>query len=388
MPNKLSRRELLIATAVGPMAMRLLSMKADEREEVNAADVLKVNDLDRRIWQKELEDFVPSRLYDMHTHLSRAKFDLDPKSKSSVRGLADPSGIFDEKGSLELLSSVEAILNPGRQVDHLLMPDPYEKCDFSGANEFIAKEAKKKAGTRALMLVHPSMTAGEVEKMVVSHRFVGFKPYLWYAPVKNYYWDARIPDFMPEHLIAVANRYGLIIGLHMSKSRAIADPDNLDDLERLTEKYPRVRWILYHNARSYNSWPLEEAAPRLRRLHNIWLEGSSVCESAAFDLSYSIIPSSRLMYGTDDFPVGVTRGKYMAWGYGWTQMDRSNQTFQIFHCDGRLTFVRYEMLRAMRRAAMNQHFSKKQIEDLFYNNAESLVNAAWKDLNDAIGAQA
>ena len=65
-------------------------------------------------------------------------------------------------------------------------------------------------------------------------------------------------------------------------------------------------------------------------------------------------------------------------------MDRNNQTFQIDHCDGRLTFVRYEMLRAMRCASSNQHFSKVQIEDLFYNNAERLVNSAWKDLNDAI----
>jgi glutamate-1-semialdehyde 2,1-aminomutase len=231
------------------------------------------------------------------------------------------------------------------------------------------------------------MTADEVEKNVVSHRFVGFKPYLWYAPMKDM-WDARIPDFMPEHQLAVANRYGLIIGLHMSKKRAIADPENLDDLERLTEKYPRVRWILYHNARSYHSWAIEEAAPRLRRIPNIWIEGSSVCERAAFDATFSNIPSSRVMYGTDDFPVGVTRGKYVAWGHGWSQMDEHNQTLQVGHCDGRLTFVRYEMLRAMRRAAKNQHLSRQQIEDVFYNNAEHLVNSAWKDLNDAIGSPA
>jgi glutamate-1-semialdehyde 2,1-aminomutase len=267
------------------------------------------------------------------------------------------------------------------------MPNPYEKCDFAAANNFIASEAKKKPGTRALMVVHPSMTAEEVQKTVVKHRFVGFKPYLWYAPMKNPYWKARIPDFLPEHQLAAANRYGLIMGLHLSKSRAVADPNNLDDLERLTGKYPRVKWILYHNARSYDSWAIEEAAPRLRGLHNIWVETSSVCESAAFDASFSTIPSSRLMYGSDDFPAGLTRGKYVAWGYGWTQMDRNNQTFQIDHCDGRLTFVRYEMLRAMRRAAKNQHFSKQQIEDLFYNNAERLVSSAWKDLNDAIGSE-
>lgn len=382
MSKKLSRGK----NVAGSVAIKIPGTKGGRQGEPNALELLRVNDLDRRIWKEELEEFVPLRLYDMHTHLSRARFNLDPKAKYTARGWTDPCGIFDKKGSLELLNSVEALLNPGREVDHLLMPDPYEKCDFAGANNFIALEAKKKPGTRALMVVHPNMTADEVEKNVVNHRFVGFKPYLWYAPTKDI-WDARIPDFMPEHQVAVANKYGLIIGLHISKRRAIADPDNLDDLEHLTEKYPRVRWILYHNARSYHSWGIEKAAPRLRRLHNIWIEGSSVCESAAFDATFSTIPSNRVMYGTDDFPVGVTRGKYAAWGYAWTQMDRHNQTFQIYHCDGRPTFVRYEMLRAMRRAAMNQGFSKKQMKDLFYNNAVRLVSSVWKDLSDAIGSE-
>lgn len=45
------------------------------------------------------------------------------------------------------------------------------------------------------------------------------------------------------------------------------------------------------------------------------------------------------------------------------------------------------MLRAMRRAARHQRFSKKQIDDLSCNNAERLVNSTWKDLTDALGAK-
>ena len=351
----------------------------------NIDDVLKVNDLDRRIWQEELEEFVPPRLYDMHTHLSRAQFNLDTRTDWTVHTWADPAGIFDEEGSLEVLDSVEALLYPGRQVDHVLMGNPYQKCDFDGAIGFVAGVALKKPGTRALMLVHPNMTAEHVEESVVRHRFIGFKPYRWFAP--GDYQEARIPEFMPEHQLAVANRYGLYIGLHLSKKKAIADPENLDDLERLTEKYPRVRWVLYHCARSYSAWAMEKAAPRLRRLHNIWVESSSVCETDAFDALFSNIELSQLMYGTDDFPVGITRGKYVTWGYGWEGMTAHNQTFSTPHCDGRLTFTRYEMLRAMRRAARHQRFSKEQIDDLFYNNAERLVNATWKDLTDALGAK-
>ena len=42
------------------------------------AEVLQVNDLDRRIWHEELEEFVPMRMWDMHSHLSLYKFNTSP----------------------------------------------------------------------------------------------------------------------------------------------------------------------------------------------------------------------------------------------------------------------------------------------------------------------
>lgn len=235
------------------------------------------------------------------------------------------------------------------------------------------------------MMVHPGMTPLHVQEGVVRLRFIGLKPYLWYAPSGNL-WEARIRDFMPELQIAVANRYGLIIGLHLSKKQAIADSENLNELEHLIEKYPRVRWILYHGARSFSGWAIEKAAARLRNFPNIWIESSAVCETDAFDAIFSNIDLSRVCYGSDDFNAGMTRGKYIAWGYGWELMDGRNQTFNTDHCDGRMTFVRYEMLRAMRRAALNQRLTRGQIEDVFYNNAARLVEDVWNDVSRSLEA--
>ena len=57
------------------------------------------------------------------------------------------------------------------------------------------------------------------------------------------------------------------------------------------------------------------------------------------------------MYGSDDIPVGVLRGKYIAFGFAWAYLSPSNHSLNLSHCDGRMTFTRYEQLRAMRRAA-------------------------------------
>ena len=336
------------------------------------------------MWNDELDAFVPKRLYDMHGHLTRYELDLDPnKAEKPLYNL--PGGDFARYGSMELLNAAEKLLYPGRDVSHMLAPSPHLKADFDGSNRFISDEAAKKPGTTAQMVVHPKMTAEEVEHAVRRHKFIGFKPYRHYSITGDAV-EPRITDFMPEHQIEVANRYGLIIRMHISKSRAIADPENLEDLERLTEKYPRVRWMMAHCARSYSDWPLLEAAPRLKKIPNLWFETSSVCESDAFAALLSIVDPAKVCYGSDDFTVGITRGKYVAWGYCWSQLDTSNQTLRTTHCFGGFTFVRYEMLRALKRAVRYVSLSPQQIEDLFYNNAARLVADAQRDLNERLAA--
>jgi len=39
---------------------------------------LELNDVDRRIWRDELDEYVPRRVFDVHTHLYRFAFNLDP----------------------------------------------------------------------------------------------------------------------------------------------------------------------------------------------------------------------------------------------------------------------------------------------------------------------
>ncbi|MCX6622262.1 MAG: amidohydrolase family protein [Acidobacteria bacterium] len=206
---------------------------------------------------------------------------------------------------------------------------------------------------------------------------------MWYARVQDWH-EARITDFLTEPHLEVANQYGLIMALHLSKRRAISDPDNLADLSRLTRKYPRVRWLLLHNARSYAAWAIEKAAPRLRDVPNLWFESSSVCEADSFYATFSLLGAGRFCYGTDDIPVGITRGKYISWGYGWEQLDGNNFPVKLTHCDGRMTFVRYEMLRALKRASKYAGLSRQQVDDIFSGTGNRLIAEARVALERAL----
>lgn len=334
---------------------------------------LERTDLDRRIWDEELDGFVPRRVFDAHTHIYRWAFNLDPdKEQSAYRGLLGETFADADR---KLADAVDALLMPGREVHRLAFPFPFQHpCDFAASNEFLARELAPDPASAGLMLVHPGMSSTEVEAGVDRFGFLGFKPYRWYA-LSGDSVEADLTDFMPEHQIEVANRRGLIIMMHLSKRDAVADPKNQDDLVRLCEAYPDVQWILAHCARSYSAWAIEQAAGRLRGLPNVWYDTSSVCESDAIDALYSGVGADRVMYGSDDVPVGVLRGKYVAFGRAWAYLSETNHQLGLSHCDGRMTFTRYEQLRAMRRASLRLGMTGPQLNALFHDTARTLVDA-------------
>lgn len=371
----LSRRSLF-SGALGAAA-------AANASTPDVAAVLQINDLDRRIWAEELEEFVPKKMWDMHSHLGLARYDLDP-NRARTHAAALNGATLEAASTMEVYQQCNRLLYPGRQVVPLVLPMPHMQCACVEQNGWAADETRTVPGAACTMVVKPDMPAALVDAQIRKHRFIGFKPYMWYAPVKKWT-ESRITDYLTEPHLEVANQYGLIMAVHLSKSLAISDPDNLNDLDRLTKKYPRVRWLLLHNARSYSAWAMEKAAPRLREIPNLWFESSSVCEADAFYATFSLLGTERFCYGTDDVPVGITRGKYIAWGYGWEQLDEVNFTGKVKHCDGRFTFVRFEMLRALKRAAKYVGLSRAQVENIFFHNGERLVAAARADLEKTLG---
>ncbi len=335
---------------------------------------LERTDLDRRLWEEELEEFVPRQVFDVHTHLYRWAFYTDPNKESGPYRALLGSAFAD--ATWELADACDRLLLPGREVHRLAFPYPFpQPCDFEASNAFLAAEVSKDAQSAGLMLVEPSLSADFLEEQIERHGFIGFKPYRFYATSGDAV-HCGITEFLPEQQIAVADRRGLLIMMHLSKRDGIADPDNIRDLLRLSAQYPGAKWILAHCGRSYSAWAIERAAPQLRGLPNVWYDTSSVCESDAFDALCTGVGADRLMYGSDDVPVGVLRGKYLAFGYAWAYLSETNHALNLSHCEPRMTFTLYEQLRAMRRAARRLGMTRVQNQALFHDTAVRLIESA------------
>ncbi len=335
---------------------------------------IKIENIDTQIWQDELDGFVPMQIHDAHTHLYRWCDSTAPENENPLLKVI----YGDPEGTLEDLKKVDEVLMPDRKVvSRFAMGFPFEYCNFETANEFVRLQIGDDTNSGAFALVSHKTTDERLESMMTEEGFVGVKPYRFYS-ITNDPVNCRIEDYLPERLIKVLNRNSGIVMLHLSKKEGIADIDNLSDLERLTDLYPNVQWILCHAARCYLPSFLERNADRLRNIPNLWSDTSSVCDSDVFTLLIDILGADKVMYGSDDLSVSARRGKYINFGNAWVELNEQNSPFNPDYCDPRMTYIRYESIRHLKRAAMNLSLSRKQIQDLFLGNAVSLIKKVKK----------
>ncbi len=331
--------------------------------------VLPITDLDRRIWEEELEGFLPQRIFDAHVHF----FHNDHCLSRPGQEPPEPETMTDcpvDRIDREVLLEMYQDLLPGREVHFQAFGWVYRRLDFDQHNAFTAAQVSEDPNSTALMLVHPSFSAEKVAQDLDRYGFRGLKPYIFWAydPIQ-----CDILDMLPEPIIELANERELVVVLHLGKRLGIADENNMRNIISLCKKYPKVRWNLAHMGRSSISWPLERAIDRIRDLPNVWYDFSSVTNTDVFTLAFRKLPLDRIMFGSD-IPSDLQRGTMVGFGYGWALItDKTLASLDIQYCDPRTTYVLYETIRAARRACILEGFGEAEIRDLFYNNAARFI---------------
>jgi predicted TIM-barrel fold metal-dependent hydrolase len=313
---------------------------------------------DRQIWEAELEGFVPARLFDLHTHLwSERHAGGNRETGSPLRREVDLAG----------LRAWSARLYPGRETGFLVLGTPLRGMDRDGHNRWLAAQVRGQPRSRAGMIVTPEMAPGAIEEAVRELGFVALKPYRCFAPDPAH---ARIAEFFPEPQMEAADGLGLAVTLHLSMPDGPASEENLRDLAGYTHRYPRIRWILAHCARGFNAAALERSIHRLADLPTAWLDTSAVNDLYSHYLALRYFDRRRILFGSDNVAAGCMRGMYISYARAWQAYPGAAE---LEHCDPRPTFVVYEQLRAMKRAAGILSLGTSEIDGFFSGNALELI---------------
>lgn len=199
---------------------------------------------------------------------------------------------------------------------------------------------------------------------------IGLKSYHTFSATKPT-WEADIPQYMPEQFVEIGNQEAWVINMHLVKSRAAADPENIHWIRHYCTTYPNIKLVLLHSARGFQPEHNLAGLPQLSDLKNLYFDSSANCEPVAHEAIIRYMGHDRLLYGSD-YPCSHVMGRYIAIGNSFAVVDADNPIWQAKHIQLQPLLVGLEHLRSLKWACWSQRLSDSQVEDIFYCNAKRL----------------
>ena len=319
-------------------------------------------DSDTEFFARELDSFVPQRIFDAHVHLYRRVFFGDGAAPDLVQQFPD----IDFLAFQRMIGEV----TPGRSTSGLFFGYPDVSVDLKENNRFVAQQVRFDPNSRGQMLIRPGMDPEYVRETVRRDAFVGLKCYHVYSSQEPTF-DSPIWAYLPEEHVRIAHEEGLSITLHMVRARAMADPQNQETIRSWATKYPNARFILAHAARGFNPYHTIQGIGSLRGLRNVWCDTSAVTESGAFEAIVRTLGVDRLLYG-GDLPVTHLRGRCVAIGDSFLWLSENNTQFGADYANIRPSLIGHESLRILKLACWNLALSDSDVEQIFFGNAAEL----------------
>ena len=318
------------------------------------------NSADDQFFERELTSFLPDRIFDAHCHIFLEKY--------VAWSLKDYPGDIGYDGYMAAMRDVHGDRSGGA----LFIPfaEAEDPAGRGPSNEWVGAQTARNENFRGLFYVMPGDDPEWVRQEVRRLGLHGLKCYHTFADVTPT-WEASIPDYLPEQLVAVANDEGWAITLHMVKSRAVADPDNIHWIRRYCETYPDMRLILAHSARGFQPAHNLEGLPQLTGLDNLYFDTSVNCEPIAHQAIIRIIGHDRLMYGSD-LPVCHERGRSLSAADSFLWLYEDTPVWGEKHLQIDPVLIGLEHLRSIKWACWSERLDDNAVEDIFWNNAARL----------------
>lgn len=347
--------------------------------------LFEVTAYDKKIWEEELKDFLPEKMFDIHTHVWLDKFlDKTPKPGYVKREVTWPKLVALDN-SIEDLQETYRLMFPGKDVKAMMFTS---RGGWEENNNYVS-ESSKKTGWPALYYSDPCESAAELEAHILNGHFLGVKSYLNRTPMYLPEAEIRVFDFFPKEHCEVLNRLGGIAMLHIPRHGRLKDPVNIHQILEMKEKYPRIRLIIAHIGRAYTSFDVGDAFDSLDKAPDLMYDFcANCCEYAITEVLRHAGPK-HVMFGTD-MPILRMRTHRIEENhtyinlvppglYGDPSQDPHLREVSAEEAE-KITFFAYEELLAFKRAAKTLNLSRQDIEDVMYNNAANLVAGARKDI--------
>lgn len=342
--------------------------------------LFEVKEVDKKYYKERLEDFLPQNIFDVHTHVYKPY----PPVEGEKRCVTWPSLVAD-RNPIEDLVQTGKMMFPGKNYKALIFGTPTKGSEVDDANAYVSQVAKQ-VEMPSLMLVHPSMSAAELEKKLVEDGFDGIKVYLTFAPLYIPVPEIRIFDFLTHEHLEVCNKLGKAVMLHISRNERLKDPVNIAQMLEIEEKYKNIKLIIAHVGRAYCNHDVGDALDILSKTENMKFDFSANTNSWVFEQLIKAVGPERILFGSD-LPIarmrmrrieedGIYKNVVPRGLYGDVSDDKNMKEVDSPEAD-ELSFFMYEIMDNFRKAAKNTKLSASDIDKVFWKNGTDMFNVKW-----------
>ncbi|MDC0935562.1 amidohydrolase family protein [Pirellulales bacterium] len=327
------------------------------------------SDTDRQIYEQELCDFLPAKIFDSHIHM----FDRS----CLVPGFEfPPQNVFQKfAGTFTIEQCQEWIQALLPQQEFHLNSFGYPSYDSDlDASAVYSGRISDNRRYFGMALVSPRDSVEAVTRRVEDNQLIGYKPYLEFVEGKPKD-EITIEDMLPAGQMQVADERGLAITLHIPRSTRMADPVNQTQMVEYCRRYSNIRIIFAHVGRAYSLNYVIGLLDAIADCPNAYIDTAMVNHEGVLEYAFHNFPRDRILFGSDA-PIAFLIGKSVEINnqYAYLMGEDYEIGTSIYDAKHAVTFTNffYEQLRGLKLAAKRAQLSASEIEDLFFNNSSRL----------------
>ena len=340
--------------------------------------LLDVKPYDKQYYEEILKPFLPKRFIDCHAHVWLPEHNPVDRIRDGSQNW--PRLVAKNANSVEELNETNRLLFPDNQVVSALYGDCAVSIDRKACNAYVAQKAIENQFP-ALYLCHPGQSAEELERDILANPvFKGIKVYLQFAPGYIPADEIRIYDFLTKEHLAVCDKHGWVVQLHIARPKRLADPVNYIQLLEIEQNYPNLQLIVAHLGRAYANEDIGDALDYLKNTEKTVWDFTANTNDWVMEQVLTRFGPERFIYGSD-FPIfrmksrrTVENGIYI------NEVPQGQFPAEALRGDvhmreipfpeaEKITFFIYEEINACRLACQRLGLGSEDVEKIFWSNS-------------------
>jgi len=337
---------------------------------------------DREKYELEIEPYLTDKIFDIHAHVGTSSVvsnNITEDRKKERFELTTCTSLTYE----DYFRAFNILFGSKKFSGGLFFAYPFKEINLEKANEYVGSRIDN-SKIFGLITASPYHKKDYFEELIEKYAFIGFKPYPDLYDFKDES-KINILDYVSEDMLYVANKYKLILLVHLkakNNAQGINSDEYLQEIHNIFEKFPDIKLIIPHMGRAHCPKIAEAGIKKVIKYFGkdkIYFDTSTCTQRESFEIFFENYSVDKILFG-NDLGVSLIRAKFYCIDdekrvlvprekFPWYKASGFNRNVSIFP---------YESLSEAFKALRNLGADKSIFNKIMYDNSNNLIKEVVK----------